>query len=574
MRLPRSTDLGGSTQKLKTRRAAPASSQSPTATACSVNLSPPPDRVSWSADHTQSNNECSDHDQDEDAEEEGSKPVSARHRSSSSTSSTFSFDEDDDGSDSEDEDFSFPVRVATGGATSVTTMTTAELVGTPPGTREAMQNLDDVIRNINHALYLEPPNKDGRGSMVGPHERHVPALWTSLFEEGPEVLYFPKMGQKVALLPGSLKLALTWKVSGFTPHVVRAVVSRANFALEGLAVAESEPLSDELRDWTEGQDVGKLPPTTVVRGSRGVGIEVVLGTICVKVVPSADAFCQAFTYLPETYMYPAQKSALTRAFPTHALWIVKPPASARGQGIRVIDKMTQLPKKKKNVVVSRYIAKPYLIGGRKFDIRLYVAVTSFEPLRIYLYKEGIVRFAAERYSTASKNIKNRFVHLTNYSVSRRKSGSVDPIVAAAASAAEPKPDLLDDPRFSTTASKWSFRVLQDYFARQGIDFAPVYAQIRDIVTKTIISGHASNASGVRLFSSSRTSCYELFGFDVLLDARLKPWLMEVNISPSLKSSSDVDFAIKYELVSDLLNLVGVRLEDVRRCRDSQGDEYV
>lgn len=175
-----------------------------------------------------------------------------------------------------------------------------------------------------------------------------------------------------------------------------------------------------------------------------------------------------------------------------------------------------------------------------------------------------------RYSTSSKSIRNRYIHLTNYSISRR---------SKAAAAAEPalpgsveNDCLLGDPRFSASASKWSFRALQDYFAETGVDFEPVYAQIRDLVVKTIISAHASNASGTRMYSRGRTSCYELFGFDVLLDARLKPWLMEVNISPSLKASCDMDFAIKFELVTDLLNLVGFRVEDVRRCRDSNGDE--
>lgn len=69
------------------------------------------------------------------------------------------------------------------------------------------------------------------------------------------------------------------------------------------------------------------------------------------------------------------------------------PASARGTGIRVIHRWAHLPKKK-SLVVQQYISNPYLINGSKFDLRLYVLVTSFNPLRIYLYPDGLARFAS------------------------------------------------------------------------------------------------------------------------------------------------------------------------------------
>ena len=57
-----------------------------------------------------------------------------------------------------------------------------------------------------------------------------------------------------------------------------------------------------------------------------------------------------------------------------------------------------------------------LIDGFKFDLRVYVAVTSVNPLRLYVYDEGLVRFASERYDTS--NLKNVFSHLTNYSINK------------------------------------------------------------------------------------------------------------------------------------------------------------
>lgn len=96
------------------------------------------------------------------------------------------------------------------------------------------------------------------------------------------------------------------------------------------------------------------------------------------------------------------------------------PAAARGVGIRVIHKWSQLPKKV-SLVVQQYISRPYLINGSKFDLRLYVLVTSFNPLRIYLWPDGLARFASSKYSEDTKNLKDRFMHLTNYSINKMSS---------------------------------------------------------------------------------------------------------------------------------------------------------
>ena len=69
-------------------------------------------------------------------------------------------------------------------------------------------------------------------------------------------------------------------------------------------------------------------------------------------------------------------------------------------------------------IVSKYIANPLLINGLKFDMRVYVLVTSFDPWRIYVYHEGLARFATEPYSAQSSK-QNKFAHLTNYSINKK-----------------------------------------------------------------------------------------------------------------------------------------------------------
>jgi hypothetical protein len=70
-------------------------------------------------------------------------------------------------------------------------------------------------------------------------------------------------------------------------------------------------------------------------------------------------------------------------------------------------------------VVQHYIERPHLINNKKYDMRIYVAVTSFDPLRIYVYEEGLCRFATHDYKEVKgpnrhKQAKDRFCHLTNY----------------------------------------------------------------------------------------------------------------------------------------------------------------
>jgi len=54
----------------------------------------------------------------------------------------------------------------------------------------------------------------------------------------------------------------------------------------------------------------------------------------------------------------------------------------------------------------------------------------------------------------------------------------------------------------------------------------------------------------------RNNCFEIYGYDILLDDTLKPYLLEVNLSPSMACNSPLDLKIKGELIKDIFNLVG------------------
>jgi tubulin polyglutamylase TTLL4 len=81
----------------------------------------------------------------------------------------------------------------------------------------------------------------------------------------------------------------------------------------------------------------------------------------------------------------------------------------------------------------------------------------------------------------------------------------------------------------------------------GISPKKVYKSIEDVVLKTCIAAEPllldpNGKSNLILYvgTEHKNNYFELFGFDVLIDENLKPWLLEVNVSPSLNSSSELD----------------------------------
>ena len=104
------------------------------------------------------------------------------------------------------------------------------------------------------------------------------------------------------------------------------------------------------------------------------------------------------------------------------VYIVKPESGCQGRGIFLTNSVEDL-QPDDHYVVQQYIKKPMIIDDLKFDCRLYVMLFSVDPLRIYLFKEGMARFSTEPYKTPNKkNMSNMYMHLTNYSINCRNKG--------------------------------------------------------------------------------------------------------------------------------------------------------
>lgn len=129
--------------------------------------------------------------------------------------------------------------------------------------------------------------------------------------------------------------------------------------------------------------------------------------------------------IPKSFSLPAGLACFKAYARAHkGFYVVKAARAARGEGVKLISSEEDF--KVKQAVVQEYIPNPLLIDGRKFDLRLYVCVTSVEPLIAYLFDDGLGRFATHAYQRPSNaNKAQKTVHLTNYSVNKTDGESIE-----------------------------------------------------------------------------------------------------------------------------------------------------
>ena len=254
---------------------------------------------------------------------------------------------------------------------------------------------------------------------------------------------------------------------------------------------------------------------------------------------------EEYNFMPDTFVLPEETEQFLESWEKHqGLWIVKPTASSRGRGIFILQNLSDLPLEDA-AVISRYVADPLLIQGLKFDLRLYVLVTCFDPLKVYIYKEGLARFASSPFSTTEEDLQDPFKHLTNYSINKHAQNYVENCGANA----------------DNYGHKWSLSALNKHLRCTGVDVKTVWADIIDVIMKSLFAVQPKIVNKMKDLGLCRTNCFELYGFDILLDSKLMPWLLEVNLSPSMVAESPLDRKVKGSLVADMFNVVGVTAQD-------------
>lgn len=267
-----------------------------------------------------------------------------------------------------------------------------------------------------------------------------------------------------------------------------------------------------------------------------------------------------FDFVPETFVMPDQAEEFLKAYAQQGgLWIVKPNNAACGRGIYIFKNLVKSPLSlADHAVVSRYIERPLLIQGLKFDLRIYVLVTQYEPLRAYVYREGLARFSSAPYSTDDEHLSDVYRHLTNYSINKNAPNFCE------------NEELEHD----NQGHKWSLSAYNKHLKCIGADVNLVWSRIMDLVVKTLLSAEPAIGNRTRKTTEHAGICFEMYGFDILVDAGLKPWIIEVNMSPSMQADSPLDWQIKSSLLTDALNMIGIYNPDFRTIRASRARTHI
>ena len=111
---------------------------------------------------------------------------------------------------------------------------------------------------------------------------------------------------------------------------------------------------------------------------------------------------------------------------------------------------------------------------------------------------------------------------------------------------------------------WSHQALRAELRKHGINDDVIWRKIEDIVIKTIISAEPYMFQATKQYVPYSDNCFELVAFEILIDRKLEPWLINVNLSSSLDCDTVLEQKIKSNLVADLFTLIGVRSIEKRQ----------
>ena len=239
---------------------------------------------------------------------------------------------------------------------------------------------------------------------------------------------------------------------------------------------------------------------------------------------------QAFDFFPASWTLPKDQAELTRLMKAHKppVLIVKPSKGSQGTGISIcrnheeLQHVMQQNGRWAEGVAQMYIDRPLLLEGYKFDLRLYVLVTSCSPLRIHIYRDGLARLCTEKYqvvssgeqldltaaagiaaATSASDWRKR--HLTNYAINKQH----------------------EDFTAGVGGAKRRLGHVFDTISREaGFDVDALWGDCQQLIVKTLIAVQPDLAHAYASCRPSHDahpfSCFELLGFDLLIDQVRSP----------------------------------------------------
>ncbi|XP_075252922.1 tubulin polyglutamylase TTLL11-like isoform X2 [Convolutriloba macropyga] len=245
-------------------------------------------------------------------------------------------------------------------------------------------------------------------------------------------------------------------------------------------------------------------------------------------------FPTEFSFYPRSWNIPDEypqlvydHDKLTHGGKHSKLWLIfKPDDASQGSGIFLEDNPRNIdPGLPRNYLVQEYIANPLLIDGLKFDFRIYVLLRNLRNVEIFLSREGMVRFCTLKYEMPSTSNKSKvYMHLTNYSLNKYS-------------------ETYDYNNSMTKGSKRLLSSVFNYLQAEGYDVSSLWTKIELISVKTVFAILPDLKVAYRDEippNKEGPQCFQILGFDILIDENFEPHLLEVNANPSLNLDHEIE----------------------------------
>ncbi|XP_026709998.1 tubulin polyglutamylase TTLL7 isoform X2 [Athene cunicularia] len=347
---------------------------------------------------------------------------------------------------------------------------------------------------------------------------------------------------------------ITANVAGTKYEIVRVVIREMGFVktrdedeTANLIWSDSAVQQDKIAELRNYQRINHFP------GMGEICRKDFLARNMTKMIKSQP---QEYSFIPRTWIFPAEYTQFQNYVKElkkkrrQKTFIVKPANGAMGHGISLIRNGEKL-QAQDHLIVQEYLDKPFLMEGYKFDLRVYILVTSCDPLKVFLYHDGLVRMGTEKYHPPSdSNLSQLYMHLTNYSVNKHN-------------------EHFERDETEDKGSKRSIKWFTEFLETNNLDVSKFWSDISELVVKTLIVAephvlHAYRMCRPGQAPGSDSVCFEVLGFDILLDRKLKPWLLEINRAPSFGTDQKIDYDVKKGVLLNALKLLNIRTSDKRR----------
>lgn len=259
-----------------------------------------------------------------------------------------------------------------------------------------------------------------------------------------------------------------------------------------------------------------------------------------KLLVQHRGIAQAKMLMPNTYLTysPEDMNRFKKEYTKDKLYIMKKNIQ-RQEGLKIADSYDEIMKSKDEyVVIQELLQDPYIINGRKINLRFYILVICNEDnTDVYVYNDGFMYYTKEPFKTGSKefgpNITTGYIDRYVYQINPLTHNDFK--------------KYLDKSRQLTTPEKM---VISQGLKLSDVVFNRIYNLLHEVFMSA--AGHICTGNKLK-----QAITFQLFGADIAINNQLWPTIMEINKGPDMSSKDERDGLVKKNCIKDMLRLVKV-----------------